>query len=85
MDMSEFARISNQNQCPVCFGSNINKDKYRGGWGARISACDDCGGVPALCSANGESVVYVSTDITVCPICGEQSPSAATHMIHINT
>jgi hypothetical protein len=38
MDMSEFARISNQNQCPVCFGSNINKDKYRGGWGARISA-----------------------------------------------
>jgi len=86
MNVQAFLSCAEKRICPVCCGSNVRKWNTPTSQGSNFTVnllvCDDCGGVPLLCTLTGcirFGWNLDSLNIEFCPFCGERN-EGSTHI-----
>ena len=80
MNVEAFIDCAKKRICPVCRGSNVCKwetpDREGSKYIVHLLVCNDCGGVPLLCTLTGcirfcPNMFYINMEF--CPFCHERS------------
>ena len=79
MELSEFHNHADRKECPICHGSNLQRNKNQHNY--YVLNCGDCNGVPCFC----DGIVFIDKSPTYhfntgeCSRCKNPDIDANTH------